>query len=81
VTLLAAPTLPGDFDGDGDVDGRDLLAWQRDPNIGSLVAWQANYGDSLGSLTAFAAVPEPTSLVMAAGIALYCAASRMQARW
>jgi hypothetical protein len=37
---------PGDFDGDGNVDGRDFLAWQRNPNIGNLADWQANYGMS-----------------------------------
>ena len=35
VTLLSAPTLPGDFDADGDVDGADFLAWQRDPTLGA----------------------------------------------
>jgi len=28
--------LAGDFDNDNDVDGADFLAWQRDPNVGSL---------------------------------------------
>jgi hypothetical protein len=54
VTLVSVAELPGDFDGDGDVDGRDLLALQRDPNLGSLTAWQANYG---GSLSAIAVLP------------------------
>ncbi len=65
VTLLSASSLPGDFDGDGDVDGRDLLAWQRDPGIGSLTAWRANYGDSVAGLSAFEAVPEPSGAVLA----------------
>lgn len=42
-------SLPGDFDGDGDVDGRDFLAWQRGGSPASLsssdlVSWQNNYG-------------------------------------
>ncbi len=61
VTLLSASSLPGDFDSDGDVDGRDLLAWQRDPSLGSLTSWQANYGDAVAGLSAFVAVPEPAT--------------------
>jgi autotransporter-associated beta strand protein len=60
---------PGDFDGDGDVDGRDFLAWQRgqSPNplsAGDLAVWQANYGQA-GPLTASStAVPEPGATVL-----------------
>jgi Tol biopolymer transport system component len=54
-------SLPGDFDGDGDVDGRDFLIWQRNPSIGDLADWQTNYG--VGALTAAStAVPEPGML-------------------
>ena len=74
IALLAA--LPGDHDLDGDVDGRDFLAWQRgeSPNPfspGDLAAWQANYG--VGSLTSalrlppsalHVAVPEPWGLIL-----------------
>jgi pectate lyase len=55
------PELLGDFDADGDVDGRDFLVWQRDPSVGDLSDWQANYGTS-SSANAIA-VPEPLSLV------------------
>jgi len=30
-----------DFDNDGDVDGADFLAWQRNPRVGSLSDWQS----------------------------------------
>lgn len=66
-TLLVA--LPGDFDADGDVDGRDFLIWQRggspDPlSAGDLNDWKANYG--LGALSAAStAVPEPGGLLLA----------------
>jgi uncharacterized protein YjbI with pentapeptide repeats len=73
VTLISVAELPGDFDGDGDVDGRDLLALQRNPNLGSFAAWQANYGGSLNSLSTFVAVPEPASaaiLLSVAGLVL-----------
>lgn len=59
---IVPPTVTGDFDNDGDVDGRDFLVWQRNPSIGSLSDWQTNYGT--GMLTATTAVPEPSSLMI-----------------
>jgi parallel beta-helix repeat protein len=53
---------PGDFDADGDVDGRDFLIWQRNGSVGSLTDWQANYG--AGALAAATAVPEPSSVCL-----------------
>lgn len=43
--------LPGDFDNDGDVDGRDFLTWQRGGSpaplsSADLASWQNNYGAS-----------------------------------
>jgi hypothetical protein len=56
-------STPGDFDGDGDIDGRDFLVWQRNPSVGNLADWQANYGT--GSLVATnVAVPEPASVLL-----------------
>ncbi len=54
----------GDFDNDGDVDGRDFLLWQRggSPSFlsaGDLADWQTNYG--AGALHAVTAVPEPAA--------------------
>jgi Tol biopolymer transport system component len=60
--------LGGDFDHDGDIDGRDFLIWQRGGSpialsATDLVDWQANYG--AGQLTAESvAVPEPGSLML-----------------
>jgi hypothetical protein len=63
---LALADIPtgnlGDFDLDGDVDGRDFLLWQRNPTIGNLADWQANYGN--GSLVAGVTVPEPGSCIL-----------------
>jgi hypothetical protein len=61
--------VTGDFDGDGDVDGRDFLAWQRGSSPAplsnaDLVSWQDNYGtmapivsDELSALAADDTVP------------------------
>jgi hypothetical protein len=61
--------VPGDFDGDGDVDGRDFLVWQRgettpalDPAL--LAEWQNAY--NAGGLAAVSAVPEPGTLCLTA---------------
>ncbi len=63
--------IPGDFDGNGVVDGSDFLLWQRDPSVGSLADWKTNYGMGTALiLAASAAVPEPSSiLLLAAGAA------------
>lgn len=71
-------TVPGDFDGDGDVDGTDFLTWQKNPAVGSLTDWQNNYG--LGSLAAATAVPEPTSLLLAGLFALMAVTANVRRR-
>jgi len=63
-TILASAALvSGDFDGDGDVDGADFLSWQRNPNIGSLTDWQANFGSTPQTI-ANVAVPEPSGIML-----------------
>src|SRR5690606_22350888 len=66
VFVASTATLASDFDHDGDVDGRDFLAWQRDPSVGDLADWQANYGNS-ALTSASVVVPEPASLLLAGG--------------
>jgi hypothetical protein len=78
VTPAGAVSLPGDFTGDGSVDGADFLAWQQgnSPNAGSagdLADWKAHFGQP-GSSSAVSAVPEPCSLI-AAALALGLAAT------
>lgn len=69
----------GDFDGDGDVDGRDFLVWQRNPSVGNLVDWQANFGS--GSLSALQSVPEPGGVaILLVGLLLSGHARRRQLR-
>jgi hypothetical protein len=67
LVLSFQESLPGDFDGDGDVDGRDFLAWQRGSSPSpfssiDLAAWQSAYNG--GALAAATTVPEPTCLVI-----------------
>lgn len=69
--LSVAAGIAGDFDNDGDVDGRDFLLWQRNPSVGNLSDWQGTYG--VGALAGVVdparlnAVPEPTSLITSMG--------------
>jgi hypothetical protein len=58
----AVSTLAGDLDLDGDVDGRDFLAWQREYgnySASDLAAWRAEFGSSV-TTAALGAVPEPS---------------------
>jgi glucose/arabinose dehydrogenase len=73
--------LPGDFDEDLDVDGRDFLIWQRggspDPfSAQDLSDWQLAYGTSLSGPLSAVNVPEPgagilISVMLAAGGSLW----------
>ncbi len=83
---------PGDFDEDGDVDGRDFLAWQRNPAVGDLADWQTNYGDGLlaplsalngGGTPPANAVPEPggVAFLIAGMLALMSYQRRESLHW
>lgn len=76
IRQLVGPGLPGDFDGDGNVDGSDFLHWQRGDspipfNATQLAQWQENYNTPSGANTA---VPEPATwtLLLAACALLGC---------
>ncbi len=67
-TLTSLISGGGDFDGNGVVDGRDFLVWQRggSPNpvsAADLADWRANYGAG-AAVGAAGAVPEPTALAL-----------------
>jgi len=64
------PVADGDFDGDGVVDGKDFLLWQRggSPNPGSpgdLAAWESNFGSG-APFSTVVAIPEPSSMALVA---------------
>lgn len=68
VTLDIAQS--GDFDGDGDVDGRDFLMWQRGESSNPLSPsdldeWLSHYGIS-SQLSGSTIVPEPSCLLLIA---------------
>ena len=65
-------TLPGDFDGDGNVDNDDLAVWKSsyggNYSGGDFLSWQRYFGQSIGG--AVAAVPEPAAgALIAIGLA------------
>ena len=66
--------LPGDFNGDGRVDGLDFLEWQRNPGIGSLSDWEANYGLPITSTTT--TVPEPSCVLLLVSGLVACGVRR-----
>jgi len=66
IFLEVVAALDGDFDADGDIDGADFLTWQRNPTIGLLSDWQANYGTSTPPLSISSTVPEPSAILLLA---------------
>jgi hypothetical protein len=68
--------IPGDFNGDGQVDDADLAQWESDFGTtldgADLLVWQANYGTGVA---AAGAVPEPTAAALA-GLVLALSAAR-----
>jgi hypothetical protein len=74
-SLLVTLLIDGDFNLDGVVDGADFLLWQRDPSVGSLADWEANYG--VGAQAAGAAtIPEPATIISLQMMGLSLSGSR-----
>lgn len=78
-TLGASPD--GDYDNDGDVDGRDFLIWQRGGSpsprsTADLQAWQTNFGTLVPLTAATSVVPEPTGIVLVGMAGLFLTARR-----
>lgn len=74
---LATPRPYGDHDNDGDVDGNDILVWQRGQSPDPLSAidladWKSNFGAPFSS-AATQAVPEPrASMAVIAAVIWRC---------
>ena len=72
IVSYSSSSTPGDFDGDGDVDGADFLTWQvgfptAPHDAAGYALWESNYGfgsgPGNGSLSG-SAVPEPSTIVL-----------------
>lgn len=59
---IAAATVTGDADGDGDVDGTDFLMLQRN-NAAGIPDWESNYGAD-NATASFNPVPEPSTALL-----------------
>ena len=84
-TAFVPPAVPGDYNGNGKVDGADYVLWRKGgplanevDNPGTVDAadyteWRARYGNppGAGSGLGAGAVPEPTAALLAlvAGLA------------
>jgi hypothetical protein len=81
---LFAPLRDGDFDFDGDVDGRDFLVWQQGNSPSGalspsdLALWKLNYG--AGTLAAAAtSIPEPATWLIMGLVGLMLSPRRFRA--
>ena len=71
--INSAAGQPGDFDGDGDVDGVDLthatLGWETrfgvDLDGMNFLDWQREFGTGVSPLSSAQAIPEPTTSALA----------------
>jgi hypothetical protein len=87
---VATPGIPGDFDGDGDVDGTDLGIWQGaystddsadadsdgDSDGRDFLIWQRNFTGA-PALAANSTVPEPSAIsLMLLGAAWFATSVR-----
>jgi hypothetical protein len=90
--IYAAGTLPGDYDLDNDVDGRDFLVWQRlfgsttrtvaDNSLNGIVEaadlaiWQAYYGERFGAISVLSAIQVPEPVGLAIILTIALVASQ-----
>ncbi|MEO2048854.1 MAG: hypothetical protein ABGX16_20040 [Pirellulales bacterium] len=77
--------LAGDYNGNGVLDGADMLAWQRgespDPlSAADLTLWEANYGSVAPLEATSTAVPEPASELLVLVTVSICLRSRQAPR-
>jgi hypothetical protein len=85
VSYVTTPGIPGDFNEDGKVDAADYVVWRKtDGTPTGYNLWRTNFGRTSGSgssLTAGAAVPEPSTMLLGAfGLLLWVTAVVRDAR-
>jgi glycerophosphoryl diester phosphodiesterase len=79
--LMADLVFAGDADGDFDVDGADLLAWQRQPGFASnLAAWKETFGHARGIPAEASAAGQRVAEPAAATLVLVVACVAVSAR-
>jgi hypothetical protein len=72
IRLVEPVGNPGDFDGDGDVDGQDFLCWQRGDSLhpfdaADLADWRAYFGvGQISSGASSSTIPEPAAWILLA---------------
>jgi fibronectin-binding autotransporter adhesin len=91
ITLAAAPGVPGDYNGNGLVDGADYVLWRNGGplqnevdspgtvNAQDYTEWRARFGNTSGSGSTLgaAAVPEPSAFaLLSLLVSLVCANQR-----
>lgn len=81
LTLTVTTNIPGDFNGDGGVDGSDFLVWQRTNRSASeLALWKVNYGTTPGAFSVSIAVPEPSTLMLLVSMAFFTVSTNRKVR-
>lgn len=81
LSLLLVEPGPGDFDGNGHVDGVDFLSWQRGESplplsSSDLADWLTHYNDPLFPLGGSIAVPEPSTFLLSVLLVCFCGSAR-----
>jgi len=71
VVLFTGISVDVDLDNDGDVDGADFLAIQRN-NPSLISTWQTEFGNGVPTLASSQNVPEPTALLLLLGCIAIC---------
>ena len=82
---VVAPTLEGDYNGNGVVDAADYAWWRKSGGgAAGYNTWRANFGRTGAAATGagFASVPEPVSgvMVVIASVALVLRSSTVRSR-
>jgi hypothetical protein len=85
LVAMAPVGLDGDFNFDNVVDAADYVVWRKTlGDVDNYNLWRSNFGSSIpgsGSSVGAAAVPEPSSLLLIAAMALAFYSQKFRPRW